>query len=131
MRKVNKAFGFKDFEALEGIVYSDHVPSVVDPVPGKNDSLFDLIFAVNPKTGLPDGDLAVWMSENTSPDIKRFIELNLHGAVPSDLSSSDVDDDTLAELTRGSDESIQDYRDRMVDYVRRTRSEYLNEKKSV
>lgn len=125
---IDKKFGYHDFQGLQGLEYVNQVFEPVQVVPGKDQALFDLIFAVNPLTGLPDGDLAIWMSENTSPDIKRFIELNLHSPVASDAFESRVDDDTLAEFVRGSDESLSDYRDRLVDYVRRSRSEYLKSK---
>lgn len=119
-----KVYGFNMFKSLETVDYpiiesQDSIDVVnVDP----NQSLFDIVFAINPDTLLPDGDIAVFMSENTHPDVRRFIEMNLHH--PTSLSGdsagqfSDLDDDVILELTRGSSESISDYRSRLLDYVK-------------
>lgn len=83
-------------------------------------SLFDQIFSINPLTGLPQGDLAIFMSENTSPEVKRFIEMNLHQPYNVDGDTSGrqgfTDDDVVAYM-RESNETVHSYAARMLDEV--------------
>lgn len=84
--------------------------------------LLDMIFTVNPITLLPDGDIAHLIHQDTPADIRRFIESNLMTPYNVDADSSgdfsSLDDDTIAELSRGNNESLNDYRYRVVQYVR-------------
>lgn len=121
-----KVYGFNQFRNLKGVEYSvpDYEPLQevnVDP----NQSLFDLVFSINPDTKLPDGDIAMFMNDNTNPDIRRFIELNLHTPQVVDGDSagqfSELDDDTIMELQRGQYESISSYRSRLFDYIKSQR----------
>lgn len=112
----------KDFVAEE--VDVAHVSKDVRRDP--NEQLFDVVFAVNPVTRLPQGDIALFMSENTSPDIKRFIEMQLHKPMhlDPDVKAADlpnVSDDDIAYFTRNVNESIADYRQRV---YQRIRSDY-------
>ena len=68
---VNLAIGHREYRGLENREFVEVVGRDLDP--GVFDStkvLFDKIFAVNPVTNLPDGDIAVFMSENTSTEIE-------------------------------------------------------------
>lgn len=119
--ETNGAFGFPEFQQLRGLVFSEIVyPPQSDPLPSSTDALFDMVYAVNPRTKLPDGDIAMFMSENTSPEIKDFIAKQL---MSPNQSQSDggkydgLDDDAIALYTRNSDESLYDYRDRMYQVV--------------
>lgn len=125
-----RAGGFREFETLLDAAYvADEVDTSnqskevrKDP----NEQLFDVVFAVNPITRLPQGDIAVFMSENTSPDIKRFIEMQLHKPMQldADVKAADlpnVSDDDIAYFTRNVNESIADYRQRV---YQRIRSDY-------
>lgn len=93
--------------------------------------LLDMIFSVNPITLLPDGDIAFHLHKDTPPDVRRFIEANLHQPYQVDADASgqfsSLDDDTIAELSRGASESLNDYRARVVDYVK---EHYQYEQKS-
>lgn len=119
-----KAEGFNLYHHIKDV---DFIPFDVDESlePDKkspDNVIFDEIFKVNPFTGLPDGDLACFMSENTSPSVKQFIELNLRGTnnLPSDSGSfgSELSDDLIAEFTRSSNETVESYRQRLVNVVR-------------
>lgn len=118
-----KAEGFNIYHQIKDI---DFIPFVSDDksVDSKSPDavLFDEIFKVNPFTGLPDCDLAVFMNENTSPSVRQFIELNLRkeNILPSDSGSfgDELSDDLIAEFTRSSDETIENYRQRLVSVVR-------------
>lgn len=113
---VNLAVGHREYRGLENrefveVVGRDLVSDVVD----SSKVLFDKIFAVNPVTNLPDGDIAVFMSENTSPEIKAFIQSQLMtpNGQQSDTSFDGLSDDDLASLSRGADEPLAAYASRM------------------
>lgn len=124
-----RSFGFNLFRSLRDIEVSDPSPRrSVDELmfnPGMDKSLFDEVFSVDPDSKLPVGDLAMFVNENTHPDIKRFIELNLLKPydVKSDSSGdfSSLSDDDIVEFTRGVDESIISYRDRILNVIRNER----------
>ena len=113
---VNLAIGHREYRGLENREFVEVVGRDLDP--GVFDStkvLFDKIFAVNPVTNLPDGDIAVFMSENTSPEIKAFIQSQLMSpnGQKSDTSYDGLSDDDLSVLSRGADESLTAYASRM------------------
>lgn len=123
--KVNdkSAFGYPEFKQIQNIhVYS--VPSKVNEggvVRSETDNLFDQIFSVDPRTLLPNGDIAIWMSQNTSPEIRNFISQNLMSPVPLDSDGAKYDgltDDDVAMFTRNQGESIADYRSRLFSHLK-------------
>lgn len=127
----DRALGFPEYRALKGRIFQEPIVEVKksDVVPPQEE-LFNQIFSINPKTNLPDGDIAIFMSQNTSPEIKDFIQRNLMS--PIDLENDGakydgLDDDTLAQYTRDANESVTDYRNRM---YREVYSQYLERKKA-
>ena len=123
----DKALGFTQYNQIADL---DFEPVKPDEKPDERvsaDSLiFDEIFAVNPVTKLPDGDIACFMNENTSEAVRNFIIQNLtsdNGSL-SDSSGdfSSLSDDDIAMFTRNSGESVLDYRDRLVNFVRNSYS---------
>lgn len=117
-----KALGFTLYDQIKDVDFPQ--PKPVEPEDEKksaDDVIFDEIFSVDPVTLLPDGDIACFMSENTSESVRNFISQNLlneNGGL-SDTSKFDgLSDDVIAEFTRGGDESIEHYRNRLVSYVR-------------
>lgn len=119
--------GYRDFEGLQNCVFHDTVIDELDLSFNslKGEELFNLIFSVDPITGLPQGDLAVFMNENTSPEVRQYITQNLmldvsSSAAPSVMAkdSDSLDDDMINQLSRGSHESLSDYRDRMINFVK-------------
>lgn len=124
-----RSFGFNLFRSLKDIEVPDPAPRrSVDEMlfnPDMDKSLFDQVFSVDPDSKLPVGDLAMFVNENTHPDIKRFIELNL--LKPYDVNAdssgdfSSLSDDDIIEFTRGVDESVVSYRDRIFNVIRNER----------
>lgn len=121
-----KCYGFNLYRNLINVDFPDPVDPVseVSVDSDMNKSLFDLVFTVDPVSGLPVGDLAMYMSNNTSPEVKRFIELNLH--TPYDISGDTsgkegLTDDDVAMYMREPDESISAYRQRMFDIIKNNR----------
>lgn len=88
---------------------------VFDPAYVCSDSDFDRIlkeiFSVDPSSGLPQGDLAYYLSPNGNPQIKQWLENNLLKPRAEKVGTSieGVTDDMLLEMSRGSNESVEDY----------------------
>lgn len=122
-----RAKGFRDFEGLFGSSFDEPEEIELEKVvfSSKGEELFDNIFSVDPVTGLPAGDLALFMNKNTSPEVRQYITDNLMRDVSSASAPAvsakdfkDLDDDMIESLSRKSNESLSSYRDRMIDFVR-------------
>lgn len=91
------------------------VNDVIDPAYVPSDSDFDRIlkeiFSVDPSTGLPQGDLAYYLSPSGNPQIKQWLENNLLKPRAEKVGTSveGVTDDMLVEMSRGDKESVEDY----------------------
>lgn len=116
-------FGFPEYRNVKGREYvrmpeeEFRQEQITD-----TERLFMQIYSVNPRTHLPDGDIALFMGQNTAPEIRDYISKNLmqdNGSAIDGAKYDGVDDDTLAMYTRNQGESLQDYRDRMYDVVYR------------
>ena len=120
-----RAYGYPEFWPLRDLEYQEvEHEKRQEGTPDNLQLMFDIIFAVDPRTGLPSCDVAVFMSENTSPEIKQFIATNLMrehvGEVDAHLSDG-LDDDVVAELTRGSSEGSAAYRNRVYKFLENER----------
>lgn len=116
------AFGFNMTRSLRDSEFGEFVGSEKEkPIDtSMQKSLFDQVFTIDPVTGLPQGDLAIFMSENTSPEVKRFIEMNLHQPYNVDGDTSGrqgLTDDDVVTYMRESNETVRDYAARMLDEV--------------
>lgn len=108
---------YRDILAVEdGFLEHEVYDKPVDVVRSE-DSLFASIFTVNPVTKLPDGDLAMYMSDKTSPEVRMFIEQNLMRDLgeSSPVDSKDLSDDDIVKYARKHNESDGDYRKRIYD----------------
>lgn len=96
-----------------------YISPVVDPdyVPVDDDMqrILREIYSVDEFTGVPKGDLAYYLSPDGNPQIKDWLVSNLlqPRVAQSGTSLEDVTDDMLAEFARGSDESVDQYRERL------------------
>lgn len=92
------------------------------------DRLLDLIFSVDPITGLPSGDLALYLSPNSNPDVRSFIEstlmlenttdsngLSIPDSVVNKLRSV-ISDDDIANFSRNHGETRDEYALRLHNY---------------
>lgn len=116
-------FGFPEYRNVKGREYV-RMPKAEVRQEQITDAerLFMQIYSVNPRTHLPDGDIALFMGENTAPEIRDYISKNLmqdYGSQTDGAKYDGIDDDTLAMYTRNQGESLQDYRDRMYGVVYR------------
>lgn len=118
----HRAFGFNMYRDLRDDVAEVEVEEIEAPNTSLEKSLFDLVFSVDPRTNLPIGDIAQYLSNETHPDVKRFIELNLHAPISIDGDAhgdlAGLSDMDIADLTRHNSESLIDYRNRVMDYLR-------------
>lgn len=90
------------------------------------DNVFGMIYAPDPLTGRPRSDLGTYLSENTNPLVRDFIERQLR----TDFSQynqnvpSDIDEGTIALLTRDRKETVEEYVSRVNKYADLNRSVY-------
>lgn len=71
--------------------------------------LLDVIYAVNPDTGLPQGDVAFYLSKNCSPELRQFINENLMRPIqPLEGLPADKQDE-LFDYIRNANESRYEY----------------------
>lgn len=110
-----RAHGFNMYRDLVDVDFPEGISQnhIVSDNDDMNSQLFETIFAVDPLTHLPSGDIALHLSTQVDPSVKRFIELNLHSPVSIDSDSSgnfkDLSDDDIAMFTRNNIESSADY----------------------
>lgn len=96
----------------------------------EKEPLLSIIYACD-DSGLPAGDLSLYLGENCNPDVRDYIQKNILVNVSSpDLQTADLDDDVIMNLTRGVDESRHEYIARINQYMtdtiayEKTRIEY-------
>lgn len=107
-------------------IYENSVVPVYDdekPMESHDASLpfLKLVYAVNPKTKLPNGDLQYMVSDKSNPEVKRWVLENLmmdtgQSATPS--LTKGIDDDTILQLVRQPNEDRQSYANRVNQFMR-------------
>lgn len=90
---------------------SDTPPAKVD---NTQEEILRYIFAPDPQTGLPTSDLEKYANDN-NPEIVDYIRRNLLQPAPHVAGCSDPD--VVVALTRGADEDVISYADRVRAYV--------------
>ena len=96
--------------------------------PSKSNEVLKQIFALDPATGLPCNDEAVFLSEKTNPLIKQYIQTQLRQQdKPSSNSFDGITADDLEALTRNCDETRSEYAARVQKYLDGIKSDF-NEK---
>lgn len=117
------------FHRTDGRVFADSV-ALEHPVDvkDKNAQLLDYIFHIDPNTGVPRGDLALFLGENTNSEVKQFIEMNLlkdnvqettSVSIPNDILNKmreTINDDDIAYFSRNDGESSDAYAERLHQY---------------
>lgn len=97
--------------------------SIEEEVVENSDSsiaILQAVYALDPVTKLPTGDIMCYMSSTTPPEIKQFVIDNLM----IDTSSQKlpplpdgIDDDTAFALQRNPNENVDTYRSRIEKYM--------------
>lgn len=122
---MNKMFEFsKRLENLSG-GYLEESPKIdnTPDVRNSDSQLLDYIYALDPVTSLPCGDLAIYLGDKANPEIRNFIEMNLLQPLAPDGGSNMPDDvvnkfrtlsdDDVAFFSRSKSESREEYADRL------------------
>ena len=88
--------------------------------------VLDEIFAVDPESGLPKGDIQYWLSSEGNPQIKQWLENNLlkPRVKSSGTSIEGVTDDMIVEMSRKSGESADAYSARLASIYESAKAEY-------
>lgn len=90
---------------------SSQMPEVADQ------ELVSLIFAPDPRTGLPRSDLSVIMSKDSAPEVAQYIRDNLMQVRSEGVSAGDDADLALASI-KSREESIIAYAERLRELTR-------------
>lgn len=98
--------------------YSEISPSRFRKVPHdapdeflKMDEVGELIFAPDPRTGIPRSDLALIMSNSARPEVAEYIRQTLQRPLPDSERSVNADD--ALRFTKSPRESLESYGDRL------------------
>ena len=68
------------------------------------------IFAVDPVTGFPRGDIQYYLSSSGNPQVKQWLENNiLKPRMSANSTMQGLSDDLIAEMSQRKDESLDDY----------------------
>lgn len=88
---------------------ADVKPENVDVKADASEQILDVIFGVNPFSGLPENDVALYLSDKVDPAIKEFIASQLLQPNPDVKGVPDEQADILFDLIRQPEESLSDY----------------------
>ena len=88
---------------------------------GAADLILQQIYAPDPVTRLPSSDIMCFLSSDTPVEVKNFINQNLMSPVTAEQVglASDMDSDTIAELTRGVNEDSHTYASRVSAFMQK------------
>ena len=80
------------------------------------DAILKLVYAPDGRTGLPTGDLCYLVSDKANPQVKEFIKTQLlldtsPAVIPA--GKYNLSDDDLLALSRGTDEDLEAYVERL------------------
>lgn len=103
-------------------------------------ALFDAIYTADPNTGLPSGDIAVFLSEKTNPQVRMFIEQKLMNPRAENPGLSleqeivnkfgQMSDDDISYFSRNHGESAEEFQDRIRLFMENQKREIAEKKKN-
>lgn len=120
--------GFGIYKGLENIGYiTPKTEDVMSDVRAKDDDILDIIFSTDPRTGLPCGSIAQFLSEKTNPQVREYIAQNVLVDLPDNSFSTpelaaskvtrEIGDDFLIYCIRGRNETVEDYESRVSSFL--------------
>ena len=88
---------------------------------GTANLILQQIYTPDPVTRLPSSDIMCFLSSDTPLEVRNFIQQNLMSPVTAEKVglASDMDSDTIAELTRGVDEDSHAYVSRVSAFMQK------------
>ena len=112
----------ESFKNHSMIMALDNDPCIIPDEPFVDDNseianILREIFAVDDRTGLPQGEISYYLSPDGNPQIKEWLLNNLMRERSISVGSSidGVNDDMLEEFSRRPNESFGDFRKRIYD----------------
>ena len=126
MKKDLSVYNLAVFSQLEPQT-DNHRPA--DPEPEVDETMLknmlDEIFTVDENSGFPIGDIQYYLSPNGNPLVRQWLENNLlKPRMSSGSSMAEISDDLRVEFSRGSDESLADWQNRLVGFREAAMAEY-------
>ena len=112
----------KDFVQLPEQLNKDNKSS--------DDVLIKYIYAEDPRTGLPRGDMQLFMSVDASPEVKDYIAKNLMQPTSQKPVDSGLSVDEMNALSRHAGESRDSYISRMNEYFTQMREANIAQSKT-
>lgn len=96
------------------------------------DSVFNMIYAPDSVTGIPRSDLGTYLTEETNPLVRDFIERQLRNDLSAKTVSppKEISDYEIAYLTRDRNEPIGEYVSRVNQYCARQKAQYQANKRA-
>lgn len=119
---------------FKGEIKPPHIDCSVEQTK-PTDTLYDMIYAVDPVTGWPVGDLAIYAGKKANPEVASFIENNLLQpvvgskpalSIPEEITSKYgkfVTDDDVAFFSPFHYETSEGYKKRINNYFENVRLE--------
>lgn len=114
------------YQDIDVSIRSECEVKVPDMVDSDLKAVLDEIFAVDPISGFPQGDIQYFLSKNGNPQVKAWLETNLLSprAKQSGTSLEGVTDDFIAEYARNDGESVHAYAERLKGYYDSAKAEF-------
>lgn len=135
----NKYLGYSRYQGLDKIQYIEPTEKSVGNLVGwssdiraKEDDLLDLIFTRDPLTNLPTGAYQQFLSDKIQPEIRQFIldylmsrSVDTDTDIPDDISAQfdNLPSEFIAQCSRNQYESVEQYEQRISEYIRQAREE--------
>lgn len=126
---MNRIFNYNSGRYINRpIDYERMVINTLPDTPEPAKQLLDMIYSRDKVTGLPIGDLAIFMNEKANPEVKAFIEQSLMKdnqnlgdglSIPQDMLNAArkvIGDDDIAFFGRAHGETVDEYAGRMNKY---------------
>lgn len=104
------------FNGVNLAIFDEHVETEVESVYNPLDDVLNEIFTVDPRSGLPRGDIQYFLSKDGNPQVKAWLESNLlQPRVAKGMSDpAKVSDDLIVEMSRLPDETTDSYAARVM-----------------
>lgn len=120
------AYGVNMRDIEENLVIVDFPEEEVLKIDSKA-SFIKIVYALDPVTNCPTGDLSYLISDKANPEVKQWILDNIMidvSAAAMPASPRGLSDDDIASLVRDPKESTSSYLERVNNYVRLNRDIY-------
>lgn len=101
-----------DFARSHSFETCELVREYVEKATNAQDSLLELVYQIDERTGLPTGDLQYLVSDKANPQVKEFILANLMqdvSAAKNVAATYKMSDDDILALSMNKGESVEDY----------------------